>query len=125
MDTQVLVAGGGPTGLTLAVDLGLRGVRCELVSFTQDRGGVAARVKDRKGAISEITADYLVGCDGGASVTRKQLGILLSGNQDRMLQLRQSLHYCEGLFDRIAMGKGRHYHVADNHATQFIVQDST
>jgi 2-polyprenyl-6-methoxyphenol hydroxylase-like FAD-dependent oxidoreductase len=98
---------------------------CELVSFTQGAGGVTARVKDRKGATSAIAADYLVGCDGGASVTRKQLGIQLSGNQDRMLQLRQSLHYCEGLFDRIAMGKGRHYHVADNHATQFIVQDST
>jgi hypothetical protein len=42
-----------------------------------------------------------------------------------MLQLRQSLHYCEGLFDRIPIGKGRHYHVADNHATQLIVQDST
>ena len=42
-----------------------------------------------------------------------------------MLQLRQSLHYCEDLFDRIPIGKGRHYHVADNHATQLIVQDST
>src|SRR5205085_314458 len=31
MDTQVLIAGGGPTGLTLAVDLGLRGVRCMLI----------------------------------------------------------------------------------------------
>ena len=31
MDTQVLIVGGGPTGLTLAVDLGLRGVRCTLV----------------------------------------------------------------------------------------------
>jgi hypothetical protein len=42
-----------------------------------------------------------------------------------MLELRQSLHYCEELFERIPIGKGRHYHVADNHATQFIVQDST
>jgi len=31
MDTQVLIAGAGPTGLTLAVDLGLRGVRCTLI----------------------------------------------------------------------------------------------
>ena len=31
MDTQVLIAGAGPTGLTLAVDLGMRGVRCTLV----------------------------------------------------------------------------------------------
>ena len=30
-DTQVLIAGAGPTGLTLAVDLGMRGVRCTLI----------------------------------------------------------------------------------------------
>ena len=26
MDTQVIIAGAGPTGLTLAVDLGMRGI---------------------------------------------------------------------------------------------------
>jgi 2-polyprenyl-6-methoxyphenol hydroxylase-like FAD-dependent oxidoreductase len=31
METQVLIAGAGPTGLTLAVDLGLRGIRCVLI----------------------------------------------------------------------------------------------
>ena len=31
MDTQVLIVGAGPTGLTLAIDLGLRGVRCTLI----------------------------------------------------------------------------------------------
>ena len=240
METQVLIAGAGPTGLTLAVDLGLRGVRCalieqkpepeflpkmercnartleiyrrmgiaekvrdaglprdwpmdvyivlslaepplmhhaypsvtqlkkqialtndgnlplepyqlisqytlepllksvaetlpsvrvryghELLSFTQDAEAVTANLKDLNGTTSTITADYLVGCDGGGSLVRKTLGIGLTGNEDRMLQLRQSLHVCDGLFDRIAMGKGRHYHVADNHATQLIVQDST
>jgi len=97
---------------------------CELVSFTQHQHSVTAKVKSVDGTLSEIAALYLVGCDGGASVVRKQLGIQLFGNEDKMLQLRQSLHCCDGLFDRIAMGKGRHYHVADNHATQFIVQDS-
>ncbi|MGH6771109.1 MAG: FAD-dependent monooxygenase [Xanthobacteraceae bacterium] len=240
MDTQVLISGGGPTGLTLAVDLGLRGVRCmlveqkkapqflpkmercnartleiyrrmgiaekvraaglpgdwpmdvfivlslveppllhlsypsaaqlkaqiaathdgslplepyqlisqytlepllksvaeslpsvsvryghELVSFSQDAGAVTARVKDLKGTTSDIVADYLVACDGGGSLVRKELGIALTGNEDRMLQLRQSLHYCEDLFERVPIGRGRHYHVADNHATQLIMQDST
>src|ERR1700691_194583 len=31
VDTQVLIVGAGPVGLSLAVDLGLRGVRCTLV----------------------------------------------------------------------------------------------
>jgi 2-polyprenyl-6-methoxyphenol hydroxylase-like FAD-dependent oxidoreductase len=241
-DTQVLIVGGGPTGLTLAVDLGLRGIRCtlieqkeapqflpkmervnarsmeiyrrmglaekiraaglpretpmdvfivlsltqapllhlpypsvaqakaqiaatndgsvplepyqlisqytlepllksiaealpsvtvryghELISFTQDARSVTATVKDTRGAISEISAQYLAGCDGGNSVARKALGIGLTdeGKLPNMLAYRQALYYCEDLFAHIPIGKGRHYHVADNRATQLIVQDST
>src|ERR671924_2040026 len=31
MDTQVVIVGAGPTGLTLAIDLGKRGVRCTVI----------------------------------------------------------------------------------------------
>ncbi|HEY7382286.1 MAG TPA: FAD-dependent monooxygenase, partial [Beijerinckiaceae bacterium] len=31
MDTQVLIVGAGPVGLTLAVDLGMKGVKCTLI----------------------------------------------------------------------------------------------
>src|ERR1700730_4545636 len=31
MDTQVIIVGAGPVGLTLAIDLGLRGIRCILI----------------------------------------------------------------------------------------------
>jgi 2-polyprenyl-6-methoxyphenol hydroxylase-like FAD-dependent oxidoreductase len=97
---------------------------CELLSFTQDEGSVTAKVKSSDGVVSEITALYMVGCDGGASVTRRQLGIKLAG-EGNLLQLRQALYYCEDLYERIPIGKGRHYHVADDKATFLIVQDST
>jgi 2-polyprenyl-6-methoxyphenol hydroxylase-like FAD-dependent oxidoreductase len=100
---------------------------CELISFAQDEGLVTATVKDAGGTVSQISAQYLVGCDGGASIVRKQLGIALTdeGKLPNMLAYRQALYYCEDLFERIPIGKGRHYHVADNRATQLIVQDST
>src|SRR3954464_11863273 len=97
---------------------------CELMSFTQDASGVTAQVKDKDGAVSEITAQYMVGCDGGGSTVRRRLGIKLSG-EGHLLQLRQALYYCEDLYERIPIGKGRHYHVADDKATFLIVQDST
>ena len=85
---------------------------------------VTAKVKDKNGAVSEITAQYMVGCDGGGSTVRRQLGIKLSG-EGNLLQLRQALYYCEDLYERIPIGKGRHYHVADDKADFLIVQDST
>ena len=97
---------------------------CEFISCTQDAGSVRARVKTRDGATAELTAQYLVGCDGGSSVVRRQLGIKLQGEAN-LLQLRQALYRCDDLFDRIPIGKGRHYHVADAHNSFLIVQDST
>jgi 2-polyprenyl-6-methoxyphenol hydroxylase-like FAD-dependent oxidoreductase len=97
---------------------------CELLSFMQDATAVTATIKTVGGTVSEITASYLVGCDGGSSIVRKQLGIALSG-EGNLLQLRQALYRCDDLFERIPIGKGRHYHVADDRATQLIVQDST
>lgn len=96
----------------------------ELVSFKEDAGSVTARVKNRDGRLSDITAQYMVGCDGGNSLVRRELGIKLQG-EGNLLQLRQALYYCEDLYQRIPIGKGRHYHVADNRATFLIVQDST
>jgi 2-polyprenyl-6-methoxyphenol hydroxylase-like FAD-dependent oxidoreductase len=97
---------------------------CELISFAQDPDGVVATVRDLDGTTSQIEALYLVGCDGGGSTVRRELGIKLAGDGN-LLQLRQALFVCEDLFERIPIGKGRHYHVADNRATQLILQDST
>jgi 2-polyprenyl-6-methoxyphenol hydroxylase-like FAD-dependent oxidoreductase len=95
----------------------------EFISFEQDAAGVCAHIKCGDSTI-ELSAHYLVGCDGGSSNVRRQLGIGLQGEAN-LLQLRQALYRCDDLFERIPIGKGRHYHVADAHSTFLIVQDST
>ena len=97
---------------------------CELVAFEQDEASVRAQVRNHDGSTATIKALHLVGCDGGSSTVRKQLGIKLQGEAN-IGQLRQALYRCDDLFERIPIGKGRHYHVADEQATFLIVQDST
>ena len=97
---------------------------CEFISCEQDIGSVTARIKNSDGSTAELIAPYLVGCDGGTSVVRRQLGIKLQGEAN-LMQFRQALYRCDDLFERIPIGKGRHYHVADAQATFLIVQDST
>ncbi|MEO0463363.1 MAG: FAD-dependent monooxygenase [Pseudomonadota bacterium] len=50
-----------------------------LESFTQDEDGVTAQLKSTAtGEVKTVRADYLAGCDGAGSVTRRSLGIELS-----------------------------------------------
>ena len=101
---------------------------CEFLSLQQDGDGVTARVRTSDGGVQDLRTAYLVGCDGGTSPVRKELGIKLAG-EGNLLGLRQALYHCEELFERLPLGngpgKGRHYHVADDKATQLIMQDST
>jgi 2-polyprenyl-6-methoxyphenol hydroxylase-like FAD-dependent oxidoreductase len=95
----------------------------ELTGFEDDGDGVTARIRTAEGRSEEIRADYLVGCDGGNSTVRRALGIELRG--DSLLELRQALFRCPDLFERIPIGKGRHYHIADERSSFLIVQDDT
>ena len=98
---------------------------CELISFTQDANSVAAVVQANDAAQETIRAAYLVGCDGGSSAVRKQLGIPLQG-EGNIRKLRQALFRCDDLYERIPMGKGRHYHIAEGPLFPFLIlQDST
>jgi 2-polyprenyl-6-methoxyphenol hydroxylase-like FAD-dependent oxidoreductase len=101
---------------------------CEFVSLAQDAAGVSVTARTGGGKAEILRAAYVVGCDGGASSVRKQLGIPLRG-EGNLLELRQALYRCDELFDRIPIGKGpgrgRHYHVADGCASFLIMQDST
>ncbi len=98
---------------------------CELIAFTQNPIFVSATVRNSRGADETVQAAYLVGCDGASSTVRRQLGIQLQGEGD-IRKLRQALFYCEDLYERIPMGKGRHYHIAAGPLFPFIIlQDST
>jgi 2-polyprenyl-6-methoxyphenol hydroxylase-like FAD-dependent oxidoreductase len=101
---------------------------CEFLSLSQDADGVVATAREADGAVRDIRARYLVGCDGGSSAVRRQLGIQLRG-EGNLLRLHQALYHCPTLYDRIPIGegpgRGRHYHVADGQATFLIMQDST
>ncbi|HEX3550694.1 MAG TPA: FAD-dependent monooxygenase [Candidatus Elarobacter sp.] len=97
---------------------------CELIDFAQDDDGVTARVAGASGEESSVRADYIVGCDGGASTVRKALGIALEGDGN-IRRLRQALFHAPELYDRVPTGRGRHYHVVQPLFPFLIVQDST
>ncbi|HLN36199.1 MAG TPA: FAD-dependent monooxygenase [Xanthobacteraceae bacterium] len=101
---------------------------CEFLALQQDGDGVTTRVRGSDGREQDLRTAYLVGCDGGTSPVRKELGIKLAG-EGNLLSLRQALYHCEELFERLPLGNGpgngRHYHIADDKATQLIMQDST
>ena len=98
---------------------------CELISFTQDAKSVTAIVQAHDAAEETIRASYLAACDGGSSTVRKQLGIPLQG-EGNIRKLRQALFRCDDLYQRIPIGKGRHYHIAEGPLFPFLIlQDST
>jgi 2-polyprenyl-6-methoxyphenol hydroxylase-like FAD-dependent oxidoreductase len=99
----------------------------ELVEFGEDGPAVVATVRSSDGRSRKMRAAYLVGCDGGSSLVRKQLGIRLRGEAN-LAKFRQGLYRCDELYDRLPLGegpgRGRHYLVADEWATFLIMQDS-
>jgi len=100
----------------------------EFLCLSQDGRRASATVRDPDGRTIDIHAQFIVGCDGGSSAVRKQLGIQLRG-EGNLLRLHQALYFAPDLFDRIPIGggpgRGRHYHIADDRATFLIMQDST
>lgn len=92
---------------------------CAVDAIAQDADGVSASVSRSDGRTETVRGQYLVGCDGASSATRKQLGIAFEG-QGQILALRQILFRSEALFDAIPIGKGRHYYFPD---TTLVVQD--
>ncbi|MCW5659252.1 MAG: FAD-dependent oxidoreductase [Burkholderiaceae bacterium] len=54
--------------------------RTQLVGFEQDAEGVTVQLRELDGgAAKSVRARYLIGCDGGSSTVRKQMGAQLEG----------------------------------------------
>src|SRR5271168_3518276 len=51
----------------------------ELIDFTQDSDGVTVTGRRTDGGEEILRCRYMVGCDGGGSFVRKQLGVKLEG----------------------------------------------
>lgn len=65
--------------------------RTQLTSYTQDADGVTVQLLDQDSGTSRaLRARYLVGCDGGGSVVRKQMGSKFEGTA--VIQRVQSTH---------------------------------
>jgi 2-polyprenyl-6-methoxyphenol hydroxylase-like FAD-dependent oxidoreductase len=94
---------------------------CELVDFTQDAHGVTVTARLADGSEETLRCAWLVGCDGGASTVRKQLGIELEG-RGGIRRLVQVIFRSEDLYERIVTGKGCHYQFADAAGSSMVAQ---
>jgi 2-polyprenyl-6-methoxyphenol hydroxylase-like FAD-dependent oxidoreductase len=94
---------------------------CELVDFEQDDTGVTVVVRRLDGGEERLRSAYLVGCDGGASTVRKKLGVQLNGRA-AIRDLRQVIFWSEDLYEKMAAGKGRHYHFLDAAGSGMVAQ---
>ncbi|MFG2986830.1 FAD-dependent oxidoreductase [Streptomyces sp. NPDC048258] len=95
----------------------------ELVSFTQDEGGVTAVVKDAEGAETTLTADYLVAADGPRSTVRESLGLAREGRG--VLSRHVSIAF--GADFGAVLGDRRYsvVHVKNDTVTGILVHDDT
>src|ERR1700693_4730494 len=90
MNTDVLIVGAGPTGLTLAIDLGRRGVRCTIIeqkeapAFLPKMERANARTMEiyrRMGLAARSRAGDL------RAAGRMDVSIILAMNQPPLLRL--------------------------------------
>jgi 2-polyprenyl-6-methoxyphenol hydroxylase-like FAD-dependent oxidoreductase len=94
----------------------------QLVDFRQDVDAVHATIRTLDGEQSTVTANYLVGADGGSSFVRNALGIKYSG-------IPEVAHHvliffrAPALFEKAGLGPFRHYYIAGERRGILIAQD--
>jgi NADPH-dependent dioxygenase len=69
------------------------GVRLE--ELAQDESGVRARLRRPDGTVEDTEVPWLVGCDGGHSTVRKQLGLALIGDSRETWMLADASVTCD------------------------------
>jgi 2-polyprenyl-6-methoxyphenol hydroxylase-like FAD-dependent oxidoreductase len=94
---------------------------CELVDFEQDDAGVDVTARRLDGSEDTLRGTYLVGCDGGTSTVRKKLGIKLEG-RGALQELCQVIFKSQDLYEKIPIGKGRHYNFTHPKAASLVAQ---
>jgi len=94
---------------------------CELVDFAQDDTGVSVLARSLDGSEETLRGSYLTGCDGGPSTVRKKLGIKLEG-RGGIQEVCQVIFGSKDLYDKIPIGKGRHYNFAHPDSSAIIAQ---
>lgn len=101
----------------VAVDFGH-----ELIGIEQDLDCVTARIRNAAGEEEVVTADYLVGCDGGNSAVRRILGIEYSG-QAAVARNYMVFFRCPDLLEAAGLQAFRHYMIAGNRQATLVAQD--
>ena len=94
---------------------------CELVDFDQDEAAVHVTARSLAGGEETLEAHYLVGCDGGTSTVRKKLDVKLEG-RGRINRLCQVIFGSRDLYEKIPIGKGRHYNFAHPSIQTMVAQ---
>ena len=92
-----------------------------LEDYSQDDTGVTVQARRVDGQPEELSATWLVGCDGGVSTVRKKAGIKLEG-KGRIRKLVQVIFRSDDLYEKIVTGKGRHYNFTDANRSTIIAQ---
>ncbi len=94
---------------------------CALEDFTQDLTGVSVTTRTLEGDVQTLRCAYLVGADGGRSTVRKGLGVPLQGDGG-LAHVVQVIFSSDDLYERIPMGRGRHYVFVDDGASTLVAQ---
>ena len=77
----------------------------ELVSFAETADGVTATLRGADGTEETITADYLIGADGGSSTVRQALGIKMLG-KPALTHTTNAIFRCKNFWDLHDKKKG-------------------